>query len=144
MGESRCSPTILDLGTRWRWIVSFTPQPLYPQGNSPIRIRWEDEGGPIAGLDPVEWKNLLFLPGLELAIPRPSSPYPIAVPTELSQNLQKSSSSSSSSSLLLLYCCFMVFTAVNGCHNPEQVFLLFLLFLLLLLQPITNFRPVEY
>jgi hypothetical protein len=28
-------PRILDLGTRWRWVVSFTPLPLYPQGKSP-------------------------------------------------------------------------------------------------------------
>jgi hypothetical protein len=26
---------ILDLGTRWRWAVSFTPRLLYPQGKSP-------------------------------------------------------------------------------------------------------------
>jgi hypothetical protein len=26
---------ILDLGTRWRWVVSFTSQPFYPQGKSP-------------------------------------------------------------------------------------------------------------
>jgi hypothetical protein len=26
---------ILDLGTRWRWVFSFTPQPFYPQGKSP-------------------------------------------------------------------------------------------------------------
>jgi hypothetical protein len=29
------TPRILDLGTRWRWVVSFTPLPLYTQGNSP-------------------------------------------------------------------------------------------------------------
>jgi hypothetical protein len=28
MGEWRYSSTILDLGTRWRWVVSFMPQPL--------------------------------------------------------------------------------------------------------------------
>jgi hypothetical protein len=28
------APRIIDLGTRWRWVVTFTPQPLYPQGNS--------------------------------------------------------------------------------------------------------------
>jgi hypothetical protein len=28
MGEWRYSSTILDLGTRWRWVVSFTTQPL--------------------------------------------------------------------------------------------------------------------
>jgi hypothetical protein len=27
--------SILDLGTRWRWVVSFTPQPLYPREKSP-------------------------------------------------------------------------------------------------------------
>jgi hypothetical protein len=29
------APRILDLGTIWRWVVSFTPRNLYPQGNSP-------------------------------------------------------------------------------------------------------------
>jgi hypothetical protein len=29
-GEWRYSSTILDLGTRWRWVVSFTPLPLCP------------------------------------------------------------------------------------------------------------------
>jgi hypothetical protein len=24
----------LDIGTIWRWVVSFTPRPLYPQGKS--------------------------------------------------------------------------------------------------------------
>jgi hypothetical protein len=31
MGELRYSSTILDLGTRWRWVVSFMPRPLYPR-----------------------------------------------------------------------------------------------------------------
>jgi hypothetical protein len=30
MGEWRYSSTILHLGTRWRWMVRFTPRPLYP------------------------------------------------------------------------------------------------------------------
>jgi hypothetical protein len=30
-GEWRYSSTILDLGTCWRWAVSFTPRPLYPR-----------------------------------------------------------------------------------------------------------------
>jgi hypothetical protein len=34
MGEWRYCSTILDLGTRWRWVVSFTPRPLYPRGES--------------------------------------------------------------------------------------------------------------
>jgi hypothetical protein len=34
-GEWRYSSTILDLGTGWRRVVSFTPRPLYPEGKSP-------------------------------------------------------------------------------------------------------------
>jgi hypothetical protein len=33
MGEWRYSSTILYLGTRWRWVVYFTPLPLYPLRN---------------------------------------------------------------------------------------------------------------
>jgi hypothetical protein len=29
-GKGGIAPHILDLGTRWRWMVSFTPQLLYP------------------------------------------------------------------------------------------------------------------
>jgi hypothetical protein len=28
-GEWRYSSTILNLGTRWMWVVSFTPRPFY-------------------------------------------------------------------------------------------------------------------
>jgi hypothetical protein len=35
MGELRYGATILDLGARWRWVVSFTPQLLSPLGKSP-------------------------------------------------------------------------------------------------------------
>jgi hypothetical protein len=35
MGEWRYSSTIPDLDIRWRWIVSFTPRPLYPQRKNP-------------------------------------------------------------------------------------------------------------
>jgi hypothetical protein len=34
-GSEGIAPLILDLGTRWRWVVSFTTRLLYPQGNSP-------------------------------------------------------------------------------------------------------------
>jgi len=29
------APRILDIGTRWRWVVSFRPRPLHPQGKNP-------------------------------------------------------------------------------------------------------------
>jgi hypothetical protein len=34
MGAERIEPHFLDLSTSWRWVVSFTPQPLYPQGKN--------------------------------------------------------------------------------------------------------------
>jgi len=34
-GSRGIAPCILNLGIRWGWVVSFTPRPLYPQGNSP-------------------------------------------------------------------------------------------------------------
>jgi hypothetical protein len=33
-GSGSIVPRILDLGTRWRWAVSLTDRPLYPQGES--------------------------------------------------------------------------------------------------------------
>jgi len=40
------TPRILNLGTRWRWVVSFTPQPLYPWGKSPWYPLDRRLGGP--------------------------------------------------------------------------------------------------
>jgi hypothetical protein len=34
-GSECIDPRILDLCTSWRWVVSFTPLPLYPRGKSP-------------------------------------------------------------------------------------------------------------
>jgi hypothetical protein len=34
LGKGGKAPRILDLGSRWRGVVSFTPLPLYPQGKS--------------------------------------------------------------------------------------------------------------
>jgi hypothetical protein len=39
MGEWRYTSIFLDLGSRRRWVVSFTPQPLYPSGKeAPLPI----------------------------------------------------------------------------------------------------------
>jgi hypothetical protein len=35
-----------DLDTIWRWVVSFTPWPLYPQGKSPLYPLDRKLGGP--------------------------------------------------------------------------------------------------
>jgi hypothetical protein len=34
-GSGDTAPRIPNLDTRWRWIVSFTPRPLYPRGKRP-------------------------------------------------------------------------------------------------------------
>jgi len=35
LGSGGIATRVLDLGNRWRWVVSSTPRPLYPQGKSP-------------------------------------------------------------------------------------------------------------
>jgi hypothetical protein len=39
-------PPIIGLGIRWRWVVSFTPQPLYPRGKRPWYPLDRRLGGP--------------------------------------------------------------------------------------------------
>jgi hypothetical protein len=34
-GSRGIAPLILDLGSRWRWVVSFMHWPPYPQGKNP-------------------------------------------------------------------------------------------------------------
>ena len=33
------APLILNLGTRWRWVVNFTPWMLYPQERNPVSAK---------------------------------------------------------------------------------------------------------
>jgi hypothetical protein len=35
-GSGGMAPRILDIGTRWRWVVSFTHRPLFPPGKEPL------------------------------------------------------------------------------------------------------------
>jgi hypothetical protein len=35
MRQWRCNSAILHLGTRWRWVIRFTPRPFYPRRKSP-------------------------------------------------------------------------------------------------------------
>jgi hypothetical protein len=57
-----------DLGTRWRWVVIFTPRPLYPQGKSP----WYPLGGAQSRSGHGgEQNNFQPLPGLEPPINQP-------------------------------------------------------------------------
>jgi hypothetical protein len=58
------APRILDLGTRWRWVVSFTPRPLYPRERAPSTHWIGGWVGPRAGLD-AEVKRKIPSPCLE-------------------------------------------------------------------------------
>jgi hypothetical protein len=65
MGEWRYSSTILDLGTRWRWVVSFTDRPLHPRYPLDMRLSGPQSQSGRCGED-----KILPLPGIE---PWPSS-----------------------------------------------------------------------
>jgi hypothetical protein len=74
-GECRCSSNILDLGTKWRWVTSFTHLPLYPR-RKPLPPEPLDRAPePIWML----WgrQKSASIPEIEH---RPSSPWPVAVP----------------------------------------------------------------
>jgi hypothetical protein len=64
------APRILDLGTRWRWVVSFTTQPLCPQGKRPWYPLDRRLGGPQSRSGRGgEEKIPQCLPALELRTP---------------------------------------------------------------------------
>jgi hypothetical protein len=46
MGSECIDQYFLDLGTSWRWVVNFTPRPLYPRGRSPRYLLDRRLGGP--------------------------------------------------------------------------------------------------
>jgi hypothetical protein len=65
-------PCILDLGTRWRRVVSFRRRPLYPQGKSPWYPLDRRLGGPQSRSGHGgEQKNSQPLPGVEPPIIQP-------------------------------------------------------------------------
>jgi hypothetical protein len=65
-GSGGIAPHFLDLGTRWRWVVSFTPLPLYLEGKSPWYPFDRRLGGPQSRSGRGgEKKNSQPLPGIE-------------------------------------------------------------------------------
>jgi hypothetical protein len=71
-GSGVIAPRILDLGTRWRWVVSFTPRPLYHQGKNPWYLLDRRLGGPQSRSGRGgEEKISQPLPGLEPPIIQP-------------------------------------------------------------------------
>jgi hypothetical protein len=60
-GNGSMAPLILDLGSRRRWVVNFTPQEMNPQCTMNRKLGWiHSQSGHFA-----EEKNLLLLPGIE-------------------------------------------------------------------------------
>jgi hypothetical protein len=62
-GSGCRDPHFLVLGTSWRWVVSFTPLPLYPREGAPgahFIGGWVD---PRAGLDDMEKWNSFYATG---------------------------------------------------------------------------------
>jgi hypothetical protein len=71
MGKWRYSSSFLDLGTRWRRVVSFTPLPLYPRKKSPRYPLDRRLGGLQSRSGRCGEEKNLALQGIE---PEPSSP----------------------------------------------------------------------
>jgi hypothetical protein len=70
-GTRGIAPLILNLGTRWRWVVNFTPRPLYPRKINPVRTEEE------AGLAPEPAYTVVD------SITGSSTPQLVAMPTTL-------------------------------------------------------------
>jgi hypothetical protein len=81
-GSGCVDPLFLDLGTIWRWVVSFTVLPLYPGGKSPRYPLDRRLGGPHSRSGRFGEEKILDPTGT-----RSSSPLPVAIPTELSRRL---------------------------------------------------------
>jgi hypothetical protein len=82
-GSGCIDPHFLDPGFSWRWVVSFTPRPLYSRGKSsqyPLDRRLNEpqnrygRRGEEKSLSPI---------GTRTPVPRPSSPQPVAIPNTL-------------------------------------------------------------
>jgi hypothetical protein len=74
MAEWRYSSIILNLGTRWMRVATFTPLPFKPQGNGPRYPMDRRLGGPQSRTGRCDdEKNALFPPGIEPQFPRSSS-----------------------------------------------------------------------
>jgi hypothetical protein len=86
-GSGGIAPSILDLGARWRCVVSFTPRPLYSQGKRPWYPLDRRLGRPQSRSGRGgEEKKSLTLPVLEPLIMKPVAQ---RYTTELSSRISK-------------------------------------------------------
>jgi hypothetical protein len=84
MGIGCIDPHFLDLGTSCRWVVSFTPLPLYLRGKSPLYPLYRRLGGPQSRFGRNGEVKILALSELKLRLLRPpacsQSPYRLSYP----------------------------------------------------------------
>jgi hypothetical protein len=73
-GSGCIDPHFLDLGTSWRWVVSFTPLPLYPRGKSPRYPLDRRLGGPQSQSGRRGEVKILALTGTRTPTPWSTSP----------------------------------------------------------------------
>jgi hypothetical protein len=83
MGSGCVDPHFHDLGTSWRWVVSFTPRSRFPRERAPGTHWIEGWVDLKADLDDFEKRQHLTLPGLELRPLGNRAPYLIAIRTAL-------------------------------------------------------------
>jgi hypothetical protein len=86
-GSGYLEPHFLDLGTSWRWVVSFTPLPLYPQGNSPQYPLDRRLGRPRSRSGQHGEEKILDPTRIQTPIHRSFSLLPVAIPAMLSRLL---------------------------------------------------------
>jgi hypothetical protein len=70
----------LDLGSSWRWVVSFSPLPLYPRYPLYSRLGGPQSRSGLRGEEKNSWPT-----GTRTPTPRSYSPHPVATPTTLSR-----------------------------------------------------------
>jgi hypothetical protein len=82
-GGGCIDPHFLDLGTGWKCVVSFTPQPFYTRGKSPRYPLDRRLGGPQRRSARCAEEKILDPTRTRTLTPWLSSPYPVAIPTML-------------------------------------------------------------
>jgi hypothetical protein len=90
MGKGDIASLILSIGTRWRWVVNFTPRPLFSPGKN-YDTDWVGGCvGPTAGLDGYWGEKISLPPGFESRTVQPlaCSLYWLSYPVYSSQRTQ--------------------------------------------------------
>jgi len=59
-GRRGLTPLILNAGTRWKYVINFTPQPFYSREQIPVTIEYEAGMVPRKILEDFEEKNFSF------------------------------------------------------------------------------------